>query len=149
MRAVVQKVNKASVTVDEESIGSIDKGLLVLLGIGKDDDECDVEYMVKKIIGLRIFEDDNDKMNLSVKDVQGEILVVSQFTLYGDTRKGKRPNFMASASPDMAEKYYNDFIDKCLNNGIKTETGLFGAHMKIELINDGPVTIMIDSKKVF
>ena len=149
MRAVVQRVLNANVKVNGDTVGKIGKGLLVFIGIGEDDDNKDLEYMVEKILGLRIFEDTNNKMNLSLLDVKGEILVISQFTLYGDVRKGKRPSFSTSAPPDIAENIYNKFIRICKERGIKTEEGIFGADMKVELINDGPVTILIDSKKTF
>ena len=149
MRSVVQRVSKAKVTVNDEIIGSINKGLLVFLGIGNEDIDADMEYLCDKIINLRIFEDENEKMNLSLLDIQGEILIVSQFTLYGDLRKGKRPNFMNAAPPNVAEDIYLKFIEKCKTYNIKVQTGAFGEHMNIELINDGPVTIMIDSKKQF
>ncbi|NLW41232.1 MAG: D-tyrosyl-tRNA(Tyr) deacylase [Tissierellia bacterium] len=149
MRAVVQRVARASVTVEEEIVGEISKGLLVLLGVGEEDEDKDLEYMVDKILGLRIFEDEKGKMNLSLLDIGGELLVVSQFTLYGDVRRGKRPSFTSSAHPEMAEKMYEEFIIKCKEKGIKTEKGIFGAHMEVELLNDGPVTILIDSKKTF
>lgn len=149
MRAVVQRVTKANVKVDGKIVGKIDKGLLVFLGIGEDDDNTDLEYMVEKVLGLRIFEDDKEKMNLSLMDVGGEILIISQFTLYGDVRRGKRPSFTSSAHPKIAEDIYNQFIRRCKEKGLKTEMGIFGAHMEIGLINDGPVTILIDSKKVF
>lgn len=149
MRAVVQRVSKASVSVDNEVVGEIEKGLVVLLGIGEDDSLRDLEYLVDKVLGLRIFQDENDKMNLSLLDCKGELLVISQFTLYGDVRKGKRPSFTDSAHPDIAEKIYLEFINKCMDNGIKTEKGIFGANMEVSLINSGPVTIMIDSKKGF
>lgn len=149
MRAVVQRVKKSSCRVDNEIVGKIDKGLLLLLGIGQDDNEKDLDYLVDKVLGLRIFSDEDGKMNLSLEDIGGQILIISQFTLYGDARKGKRPSFSKSSSPELGEKYYNQFIDKVKSKGIKTETGIFGAHMDIELINDGPVTILLDSKKSF
>lgn len=149
MRIIVQRVKRASVEVKDEVVGKIGSGLLVFLGVGSDDDESDLDYMVNKVLGLRIFQDEEDKMNLSLKDTGGELLVVSQFTLYGDVRKGKRPSFTASASPDMGEKFYEKFVDKCRENEIKVETGIFGADMQVSLINDGPVTIMLDSKKTF
>ena len=149
MRAVVQRVDEASVTVEDKIVGKISKGLLVLLGVGEDDDHKDLDYLVEKVIGLRIFQDENDKMNLSLMDVKGELLVVSQFTLYGDVRKGKRPSFSSSASPDMGNLYYEKFVEKARRLGIKTETGIFGAHMDVKLNNNGPVTILLDSKKVF
>lgn len=149
MRAVIQRVSEASVKVDNNVVGEIGKGLLVLLGIGEGDTPKDLDYLVDKALGLRIFQDENDKMNLSLLDIQGELLVVSQFTLYGDVRKGKRPSFTDSAHPDIAEKMYLEFIDKAIDKGIKTEKGIFGADMKVSLINDGPVTILLDSKKTF
>ncbi|KPU28370.1 D-tyrosyl-tRNA(Tyr) deacylase [Caloranaerobacter sp. TR13] len=149
MRAVVQRVSKASVNVEDAIVGSINKGLLVLLGVGQDDDEKDLDYLCDKIINLRIFEDENGKMNKSLLDIKGELLVVSQFTLYGDVRKGRRPNFMNAAQPQKAESMYLDFVNKIIKTGIKVETGKFGEHMHVELINDGPVTILLDSKKIF
>lgn len=149
MRAVVQRVLEANVKVDGNIVGEINKGILVFLGVGEDDNNNDLEYMVEKILGLRIFEDENGKMNLSLMDVRGEILIISQFTLYGDVRKGKRPSFTSSAHPEIAENMYNQFIEKCREKGLKVEEGIFGADMKVGLINDGPVTILIDSKKTF
>lgn len=149
MRAVVQRVNSASVKSDNEVIGSIKKGILVYLGVGKLDQSSDVEYLVNKILGLRIFEDTSEKMNLSITEIGGEILVISQFTLYGDVRKGKRPSFTDSADPTIGKEYYNFFIEKIKKTGIKIETGKFGAHMEVDYINDGPVTILLDSKKLF
>lgn len=149
MRAVVQRVKKASCTVDDEIVGKIDKGLLLFLGIGQEDDNKDLDYLVEKVLGLRIFSDKDGKMNLSLEDIDGEILIISQFTLYGDVRKGKRPSFSKSSPPELGEKYYNDFINEVQRRGIKAETGIFGAHMDIELVNDGPVTILLDSKKNF
>lgn len=149
MRAVVQRVVSSNVKVDGKVTGQIEKGLLVLLGVGEDDTEKDTSYMVEKIVNLRIFEDEDDKMNLSLKDVGGELLVVSQFTLFGDCRKGRRPGFSDAARPDKADEYYIDFVNKAKEMGIKTETGRFQTHMMVELINDGPVTLLIDSKKNF
>ncbi len=149
MRAVVQRVSEASVSVDSKIVGEIDKGLVVLLGIGGDDTFKDLDYLVDKVLGLRIFQDENDKMNLSLLDIKGELLIISQFTLYGDVRKGKRPSFSESASPDIAEKMYFEFINKCIDKGIRTERGIFGANMDVSLINQGPVTILLDSKKYF
>lgn len=149
MRAVIQRVTKAKVIVDGKTISHINKGLLVLLGVGEDDDDKDLDYLVNKVLGLRIFEDENGKMNLSIFDVEGEILVVSQFTLFGDVRKGKRPSFTKSAYPDIGNKYYEEFINKISKSGVRVVGGVFGAHMDVSLINDGPVTILLDSKKNF
>lgn len=149
MRVVVQRVSEASVKVNNNIVGEIKAGLLVLLGVGEDDNLNDLDYLVDKVLGLRIFQDENDKMNLSLLDIEGELLVISQFTLYGDVRKGKRPSFTNSAHPDIAEKMYTEFINKCISKGVKTEKGIFGADMKVNLINDGPVTILLDSKKTF
>lgn len=149
MRAVVQRVSQANVTVDEKVTGSIEKGLMILLGVEDGDSIDDVKYMVEKIINLRIFEDENDKLNLSVLDIEGEILVVSQFTLLGDCRKGRRPNFMKAAKPDIANKLYEDFVEEARLKGIKVGTGVFREHMVVNLSNDGPVTILVDSKKNF
>ncbi|QIB26531.1 D-aminoacyl-tRNA deacylase [Caloranaerobacter azorensis] len=149
MRAVVQRVTKASVSIEGVVVGSINKGLLVLLGVGQDDNEKDLDYLCDKIANLRIFEDENGKMNKSLVDINGELLVVSQFTLYGDVRKGRRPNFMNAAEPKKAESMYLEFVNRTREKGIKVETGRFGEHMHVELINDGPVTILLDSKKIF
>ena len=149
MRAVVQRVSSSKVTVDGEVTGEINKGLLVLLGVTHEDTSKDVDYIIDKVLNLRIFEDENEKMNLSLKDVGGELLVVSQFTLYGDCRKGRRPNFMNALGGSEAEVLYNKFIEMLKETGIKVETGIFGAHMDVEIQNDGPVTILLDSKKVF
>lgn len=149
MRAVVQRVKEASCTVDGKKVGEIDKGIVLFLGIGQGDEEKDLNYLVEKVLGLRIFSDDEGKMNLSLEDIEGEILIISQFTLYGDVRKGKRPSFTRSSSPELGEKYYNKFIEEVRNMGVKAETGVFGADMDIELINDGPVTILLDSEKIF
>lgn len=149
MRAVVQRVNKSRVTVEDRVVGEINKGFNVLLGISKDDSLEDLKYIKDKIINLRVFEDENDKMNLSLLDVKGDILAISQFTLYGDCRKGRRPNFMNSMGGEQAKKLYEEFIKLLLEEGLKVETGEFGAHMKVEIENDGPVTILLDSKKEF
>lgn len=149
MRGVVQRVKRAGVTVDGELVGRIDKGLLVFLGVGNEDDEKDIQYLADKIINLRIFEDSDGKMNESLLDQKGELLIVSQFTLYGDCRKGKRPSFDKAAKPKDAEMLYERFVEYCKGFGIKVETGKFQAMMDVELINDGPVTILLDSKKEF
>ena len=149
MRIIVQRVKRADVEVEKKIVGEIDKGLLVFLGVGREDDESDIDYMVNKVVGLRIFEDEDDKMNLSLEDIEGELLVISQFTLHGDARKGRRPSFIESAAPDIGEDYYEKFVEKCKDKGLKVETGIFGADMKVNLTNDGPVTIMLDSKKNF
>jgi D-tyrosyl-tRNA(Tyr) deacylase len=148
MRAVIQRVLRASVKADGETIGEIGKGLLVLLGAGDGDTENDMQYIADKTAGLRIFSDEDDKMNLSVTDIGGEILVVSQFTLYGDCRKGRRPNFTSALEPSAAERLYENFIGALAEKGIKTAHGKFGADMQVELINDGPVTILLDSSKI-
>ena len=149
MRAVVQRVSSSKVTVDGEVTGEINKGLLVLLGVTHEDTSKDVDYIIDKVLNLRIFEDENEKMNLSLKDVGGELLVVSQFTLYGDCRKGRRPSFSSAARPEVATKLYEEFIEKTRKEGIVTQTGQFGAHMMVDLTNDGPVTILLESNRDF
>lgn len=149
MRAVVQRVNRAQVTVRGNIVGKINKGLIVFLACGKGDMEEDAEYIVRKIANLRIFPDAEGKMNLSVKDIGGEILMVSQFTLYGDVRKGNRPSFDDAIDRDAGEKLYRLVIDKLKGEKINVEEGKFGAHMIVEVENDGPVTILLDSKKCF
>lgn len=147
MRAVVQRVSQSKVVVDGETVGSIQKGLMVLLGIGKDDTAKDVEYLANKIINLRIYEDNNEKMNLSVLDQKGEILVISQFTLYGDCRKGNRPSFTDAAPPEEANRLYQEFVLYLKEKTpLKVETGVFQATMHVEIHNEGPVTILIESK---
>jgi D-tyrosyl-tRNA(Tyr) deacylase len=149
MRAVIQRVKEAKVKVDGEIVGRIGEGLLILLGVRKDDTEDDVSYLADKVIGLRIFEDDMGKMNFSISDVKGEILAVSQFTLYGDCRKGRRPSFDEAAAQHLAERIYNLFLEEIRKTGIKVETGRFGVLMDVHLINSGPVTILLDSRKLF
>lgn len=149
MRAVVQRVSSSRVTVDEVVTGEINKGLLVLLGVTHEDTSSDVDYIIDKVLNLRIFEDENDKMNLSLKDIEGELLVVSQFTLYGDVRKGRRPSFSTAARPELANELYEEFVDKARTQGLKIGTGKFAAHMMVDLTNDGPVTILLDSSKLF
>lgn len=149
MRALIQRVQRAQVRVDDRVTGKIAKGLLVLLAITDSDVEEDINYILDKTLGLRVFEDENNKMNLSLKDVNGEILVVSQFTLYGDVRKGKRPSFTQSAKGDFAEEMYELFLTKVRENGFDVQTGEFGQDMKVELINDGPVTIQLDSSRLY
>lgn len=149
MRAVIQRVNGASVKVDGKTCGEIGKGILVLLGVGPNDTDKDLSYMCDKVLGLRIFEDTDEKMNLSLRDINGELMVISQFTLFGDCRKGKRPSFASACPPDRAEKLYEEFLKLCEDEGFKPEHGIFGADMKVSLENDGPVTILIDSEKTF
>ncbi|WP_208559649.1 D-aminoacyl-tRNA deacylase [Marinilactibacillus kalidii] len=146
MRLVIQRVSEAQVKVDQEIIGAIEKGLMILVGISEEDTEEDVDYLVKKASNMRIFEDLEGKMNLSLKQVEGSILSISQFTLLADTKKGNRPSFTASAKPDKAIPLYESFNQKLRAQEIVVETGQFGADMKVSLINDGPVTITIDSK---
>ncbi len=146
MKAVIQRVSQASVAVDNEIIGKIGKGFLVLLGVAHEDAEEDLEYLVKKITGMRVFEDDDDKMNLALADVGGSLLIVSQFTLLASTKKGNRPSFTGAGSPEMSEKLYEQFIARCQALGYHVEHGKFGAHMEVSLVNDGPVTILMDSK---
>lgn len=149
MRAVVQRVTSSKVVVDGDVVGSIDKGLNILIGISNEDTEEDLKYIKDKVINLRIFEDENFKMNKSLLDINGDILAISQFTLYGDCRKGRRPNFMAALGGEEAKKLYDKFIVMLKESGLKVETGIFGADMKVDIQNDGPVTILLDSKKNF
>lgn len=150
MRAVLQRVKSSSVKVNKEEVGEIGNGLNVLLGIEEGDDKEDIEYMVDKIVNLRIFEDENGKMNLSVLDVEGELLVISQFTLLGDARKGRRPNFMKALSPDESEKIYQEFCETIREKyNLPVKTGTFQEYMEVEIINDGPVTLLLDSNKNF
>jgi D-tyrosyl-tRNA(Tyr) deacylase len=149
MRAVVQRVREAEVKVRGDEVGRIGRGLVVLVGVGKDDTEKDVDYLIEKVLGLRIFEDSLGKMNLSITDVGGEILAVSQFTLYGDCRKGRRPSFDEAATPGLAERLYDLFVEEISKRGIKVETGKFRSIMDLHLVNSGPVTILLDSKRTF
>lgn len=149
MRAVVQRVSRASVKVNGEITGAIEHGLLVLLGVAGDDSQDDAGYLADKISGLRIFEDANGKMNLSVTDTAGAVLAVSQFTLFGDVRRGKRPSFDAAARPEVARLLYEHFVARIRSSGLHCETGMFQEMMEVELVNQGPVTILLDSKKLF
>ncbi|ABK60983.1 MULTISPECIES: D-aminoacyl-tRNA deacylase [Clostridium] len=149
MRAIVQRVKESSVSVDGKTIGEIKKGFTVLVGISKDDTIEDVKYLKKKVVNLRVFEDENGKLNKSLKDVDGELLIISQFTLYGDCRKGNRPSFIEALGGEDAKKLYLDFIDMCKEEINNVQTGEFGADMLVSIKNDGPVTLMIDSKKEF
>ncbi|MFC5402039.1 D-aminoacyl-tRNA deacylase [Cohnella soli] len=146
MKVVLQRVKQAKVEVDDQVVGEIGHGLLLLVGIGQEDEEQDLVWMADKLAGLRIFEDDSGKMNLSVEDRHGAILSVSQFTLFGDCRKGKRPNFMGAARPEIAEEMYDKFNGLLRSRGLQVETGKFGAMMDVSLVNDGPVTLIVDSK---
>jgi D-aminoacyl-tRNA deacylase len=149
MRAVVQRVSRCRVLVEGKAVGEIGPGLLVLLGVSKTDNEAAADYLAEKVLGLRIFEDAEGKMNLSVQDRHGEVLVVSQFTLYGDVRRGKRPSFDAAARPEEARRLYEYFVERVRAAGLRCETGQFQAMMDVELVNQGPVTIMLDSEKAF
>jgi D-aminoacyl-tRNA deacylase len=149
MRAVVQRVSRAQVTVNGEVAGKVGRGIVVLIAVGNDDKKSDADYLVEKIVGLRIFEDENGKMNLAILDIRGELLVVSQFTLYGDVRRGKRPSFDAAASPAPARQLYEYFVERIRATGLVCETGRFQETMQLELVNDGPVTILLDSAKSF
>ena len=146
MRAVLQRVSRARVTVGDETVGEIGRGLLVLLGVGRGDSEADADYLAEKIAGLRVFEDEDGKMNRALADAGGAMLVVSQFTLYGDVRKGKRPSFDGAAPPDEAKKLYEYFVERVRATGMKCETGRFREMMRVELVNEGPVTLMVDSR---
>ena len=149
MKAVLQRVTEASVRVDGEVIGSIGKGFFILLGVSDEDDEAVADKMADKICKLRIFEDENGKTNLSLKDVGGEVLVVSQFTLYADCRKGNRPSFIGAGAPAEADRIYEYFMDRCRTHVDRVEHGRFGADMKVSLVNDGPFTLMLDSRELF
>ena len=149
MRAVVQRVTRASVTIDGEINGEIKHGLVVLLGIARDDTKSDADYLVPKIVALRIFDDAEGRMNLSVKDIEGGLLIVSQFTLYGDVRRGLRPSWSDAAAPEIAEPLYEYFVESSRKLLSQVETGSFRKMMQVELVNDGPVTILLDSRKMF
>jgi|SRR5919109_1362342 D-tyrosyl-tRNA(Tyr) deacylase len=149
MRAVVQRVTRASVTVDDKIVGEIGKGLVVLLGVARDDVKQDADYLAEKIAALRIFDDREGKMNLSVKDIGGAVLVVSQFTLYGDVRRGLRPSWIDAAPSELAESLYDYFVEQARADIGQVATGSFRAMMQVELVNDGPVTILLDSRKLF
>ena len=148
MKFVIQRVKKASVEVEEKEVGKINQGMLVLIGITQEDDKKIAYKMIKKLINLRIFQDKENKMNLSIKDAKGELLLVSQFTLYADCKKGNRPSFTESAKFDVANNLYQYIIEECKKTGINVETGIFGADMKVNLTNDGPVTIILDSEEI-
>ena len=145
MRLVVQRVANAKVEVENNTIGSIKNGFLVLLGVGNDDETANADYLLKKLVNLRVFTDEQGKMNLSLMDIQGELLIVSKFTLYADCKKGNRPSFTNAAPPEKAKQLYEYFVLQAKNLGLKVETGSFGAHMKVELLNDGPVTILLEN----
>lgn len=149
MRAVVQRTTGAKVIVDDNIVGEISHGFMVLLGVEPDDTQVDIDFMADKIVNLRVFEDENEKMNLSLKEVQGKILLISQFTLLGDCRKGRRPNFMNAAAPDLAIDIFEKTKSKIEEQGLEVETGIFGAYMQVDLVNDGPVTLLLDSKRNF
>lgn len=149
MRCVVQRVSRASVTVESEVVASIGKGYMVLVGVEVGDSDKDMQYLADKVAGLRIFEDENEKMNLSIEDVGGAVLAVSQFTLSGDARHGRRPSFIGAARPEQAVPLYEAFCAQLRGRGLHVETGVFQAHMDVMLVNDGPVTILLDSKKIF
>ncbi len=149
MRAVVQRVSRASVTVNGEITGQIEQGFLVLLGVEQSDTQDDVIYLAQKTVGLRVFEDDAGKMNLALSDVQGKMLVVSQFTLLGDCRKGRRPSFVNAARPEQADLLYQSYVAEIKGHGIEVATGRFQEHMDVELVNDGPITLLLDSQKQF
>jgi len=146
LRAVIQRVRHCSVTIDDDKINRIENGLLVLVGIIDQDSAQDIDWLVRKILNLRIFNDEKGIMNKSVVDISGSLMLVSQFTLYASTRKGNRPSYIRASKPDIAIPIYNSFVDKCMESDLPVETGKFGADMKIELLNDGPITIIIDSK---
>lgn len=149
MRAVLQRVSKASVTVEGQVVGKIGRGVMALIGVMDSDDEKVMDYMLEKIVNLRIFEDENDKLNLSLADIQGELLIVPNFTLYGDARKGRRPGYSSGAAPAVADGIFQKLLEKAQNLPVHVESGQFQTHMMVELINDGPVTLLLDSEKNF
>ena len=149
MRAVIQRVNRAQVVVEDSCVGSVQLGVCVFVGVGRDDTEADAAALADKVVGLRIFEDDAQKMNLSVSDVGGALLAISQFTLFGDVRKGKRPSFTEALEPVRAAELFEHFCRECRARGVQVETGRFRAHMLVSLENDGPVTILVDTKRAF
>lgn len=149
MRFVIQRVERAKVTVEGKVSGEIGNGYVVLVGLLPTDDDKVMDYMLDKLVNLRIYEDENDKLNLSLKDIGGEILIVPNFTLYGDARKGRRPSYAKAAPPDEAEKLFDRFVEKAKETGLNVQTGIFRTHMKVELVNDGPVTILLDSDRNF
>ena len=149
MRAIVQRVKSANVQIDGQLVAEIDSGLLIFLGISIDDQQSDIDYLIRKVANLRIFRDDDLRMNKSLLDVGGKALVVSQFTLYGDCRKGRRPNFSQAAKPEKAHQLYQVYVNQLLQLGVDVKTGVFQATMEVELTNDGPITILLDSKKLF
>ena len=148
MRAVLTRVNSASVTIDGEVVGKIGKGFLILLGVGPNDTEKECRYLAEKALGLRIFTDDQDKMNLGLADVGGQVLVVSQFTLYGNCRKGRRPSFVEAAGPELGNRLYEQFLRDCEELGFPPQHGRFGAHMQVESVNNGPVTLILDTDEL-
>ena len=148
MRAVLTRVKSASVTVDGEITGKIGRGFLILLGVGPEDTEADCDKLCKKLLSLRVFTDENDKMNLGLEQVDGEVLVVSQFTLYGSCKKGRRPDFFGAAGPEKAEALYERFLSQCENLGYPPQHGVFGAHMEVASVNDGPVTLIVDTAEL-
>lgn len=149
MRAVIQRVARAELTVNDEQVASISRGYVVLLGVTHDDSEADARYIADKIASVRLFEDEAGKINLGITEVGGEVLVVSQFTLYADCRKGRRPSFTDAAPPAVAERWYQRVVELLQETGLPVQTGVFGAHMRVSLVNDGPVTILLDSRRVF
>ena len=149
MKLVIQRVDNAKVEVENKMVGGIKKGFLVLLGVAPEDTKETADFLVHKLVNLRVFTDENDKMNLSVKDINGELLIVSQFTLYANCKNGNRPSFEQAAKPEQANELYEYFVEKCKEENINVQTGEFGAHMMVDLVNDGPVTILLESNKSF